>query len=220
MMSGVLCAANVLLAVCFSCLLGTCAAIDSDMYFYFSEESRRCFVEELPQDTILIGAYKSPEHTKKASMIKVYDPENKQVFKEPAELNGRFAYQTQQAGEYTVCVEADHEKKGWPSRGGSAKFHLKLEVHGRETETIVGDNAKTHQLTSLEKELESLDSRIDLILRDLEYSKKQEVHFRNQSERINSRIMWWSLLQTLLLLLSGVWQIVHLKNFFRAKKLV
>jgi hypothetical protein len=43
---------------------------------------------------------------------------------------------------------------------------------------------------------------------------------RNTSESTNSRVMWWSLLQTIVLIGSGLYQIRHLQTFFKKKKLV
>ncbi len=57
------------------------------------------------------------------------------------------------------------------------------------------------------------------------YTKKifrqyREDRFRQTSEATNSRVLWWSLGQTVVLLVMGAWQIRHLKKFFEAKKLV
>lgn len=48
----------------------------------------------------------------------------------------------------------------------------------------------------------------------------REERFRQTSESTNSRVLWWSLIQTAVLLVMGAWQMRHLKSFFEAKKLV
>lgn len=48
----------------------------------------------------------------------------------------------------------------------------------------------------------------------------REERFRQTSESTNQRVLWWSILQTLILVAIGVWQMRHLKSFFEAKKLV
>lgn len=48
----------------------------------------------------------------------------------------------------------------------------------------------------------------------------REERFRQTSESTNQRVLWWSLLQTGVLLGIGYWQMRHLKSFFEAKKLV
>uniref|UniRef100_A0A7M4DY53 Transmembrane emp24 domain-containing protein 11-like n=1 Tax=Crocodylus porosus TaxID=8502 RepID=A0A7M4DY53_CROPO len=49
---------------------------------------------------------------------------------------------------------------------------------------------------------------------------QREEYFRLTSEQTNSNILWWAFVQTLILILVGIWQIKCLKDFFIAKKLV
>ncbi|KAH0622990.1 hypothetical protein JD844_030875 [Phrynosoma platyrhinos] len=48
----------------------------------------------------------------------------------------------------------------------------------------------------------------------------REERFRMTSESTNQRVLWWSIAQTVILILTGIWQMRHLKSFFEAKKLV
>lgn len=48
----------------------------------------------------------------------------------------------------------------------------------------------------------------------------REERFRQTSESTNQRVLWWSIAQTVILLVTGFWQMKHLKSFFEAKKLV
>lgn len=45
------------------------------------------------------------------------------------------------------------------------------------------------------------------------WPQKREMAFRETSESTNSRVMWWSIGQTVLLIGSALWQIRHLKYF-------
>uniref|UniRef100_A0A7N5ZVA4 GOLD domain-containing protein n=1 Tax=Anabas testudineus TaxID=64144 RepID=A0A7N5ZVA4_ANATE len=49
--------------------------------------------------------------------------------------------------------------------------------------------------------------------------EKEEV-FRRISEDANSKVLWWAVVQTSILLTVGLWQMKRLKDFFIAKKLV
>lgn len=48
----------------------------------------------------------------------------------------------------------------------------------------------------------------------------REERFRQTSESTHRRVFWWSLTQTVVVLIMGAWQMKHLKSFFEAKKLV
>ena len=201
-------------------------SFDSDLFFYLLENEKNCFIEELPEDTILLIEYKNPQYKHKNNIyIKIINNKNKIVLNQLVNKKyGKIAYLSRDFGEHNICIESIDSK--WPSNDKTAKFHIKLELKGKnpgnnnDQEDTINTIAKKKHIIELENELKLLEEKIDLILKDLLLSKEQEIHFTEQSNRINSRIMWWSLLQTALLLLSGFWQILHLKTFFRKKKLI
>uniref|UniRef100_A0A8C6NKM1 Si:ch211-255i20.3 n=1 Tax=Nothobranchius furzeri TaxID=105023 RepID=A0A8C6NKM1_NOTFU len=49
---------------------------------------------------------------------------------------------------------------------------------------------------------------------------RSEEVFRAISEETNDKVLWWAVVQTIILLSVGFWQIKRLKDFFIAKKLV
>ena len=51
-------------------------------------------------------------------------------------------------------------------------------------------------------------------------SQTREATFREISESTNQRVLWWSIAQALVLVVTAWWQVHHLKSFFQAKKLV
>lgn len=209
-------------AIAVSALGSAASALDSDLFFYVMEGHPKCFFEELPLDVTLIGAYKhGGDAEKKPLEISVSGPDHAKVLmsvKVPPSGTGRFAHHSDVAGEYQICVKSAAGTT-WPATDKTAKFHLRIQLSGKDAK-LDTDVAKKGHINDLEAEIARLDERLDLLVSDIDYSKQQESHFRNQSEQINSRIMWWSILQTTLLISAGMWQIIHLKAFFRKKKLV
>lgn len=52
------------------------------------------------------------------------------------------------------------------------------------------------------------------------FLQEREEKFRKTSEQTNRNILWWAVVQTLILVSIGIWQIKSLRDFFIAKKLV
>lgn len=52
------------------------------------------------------------------------------------------------------------------------------------------------------------------------FMQEKEDKFRQISEVTNSKVLWWAVVQTTILLSVGFWQMKRLKDFFIAKKLV
>jgi len=70
------------------------------------------------------------------------------------------------------------------------------------------------------KRVRDLNNRIADIRREQSYQREREAEFRDQSELTNSRVVYWTLVQLVILGVTCLWQMRHLKHFFEAKKLV
>jgi len=80
--------------------------------------------------------------------------------------------------------------------------------------------ARAEELSDIEQSIRRLLDSASDIMKEQAYLKEREMTARNSSEVANSRVMWWSILETLLLVGSGVWQVNYLKRYFQRKKIV
>jgi hypothetical protein len=79
--------------------------------------------------------------------------------------------------------------------------------------------AKQEHLSAIEVEVRKLNDKIRAIRAEQEYQRAREERFRDTSESTNARVMWWSVVQTVVLLAAGGYQLFNLKGFFKSKKL-
>eukprot|EP01132_Coremiostelium_polycephalum_P002721 gene2721-3378_t len=193
------------------------------LYFELNGGQKKCFIEEHPRDTMLVGRYFLEDMNPPAVglpsqltlTVKVFDPEKKEFLTQTMGREGRFSFTTLIGGEYQVCVSTNSSR--W--FGPSVKSRLYLEIDSGAGANDYEEIAKTEHLTNIEITLRRLNDRVNQIRKEQSYQRNREVVFRNTSESTNSRVMWWSLLQVVVLVLSGVWQMKHLRSFFKAKKL-
>mmetsp|Transcript_13618 Transcript_13618/g.29483 ORF Transcript_13618/g.29483 Transcript_13618/m.29483 type:complete len:262 (+) Transcript_13618:108-893(+) len=75
-------------------------------------------------------------------------------------------------------------------------------------------NAKEH-FSQMEKTLNGLISKTDMILRQADYAKELEVEFHEQSIAMNKASQWWPIVQLCVLLVTGFTQANHMVQFFR-----
>jgi hypothetical protein len=148
-------------------------AMDSDLYFYVQEQMPRCFSEDLPGDTTVVGSYKHPDQGVKKLRVIMLDPQGDKIFESNLEEAGRFAYHVASAGEHRICIEATGEGDGpWPVNSKTAKFHLKIEIQGKDATSAISDDVvRKDHITDLTAEIVHLERLIDLILADLQYLK-------------------------------------------------
>ncbi|CAG0882311.1 unnamed protein product [Darwinula stevensoni] len=203
-------------------LLGCCNAL----YFHIGETERKCFIEELPDDTMVVGNYKvelydprskgfMPSNPGIGMHVEVRDPSDKIMMSKVYSAEGRFTFTSHEPGEHIICLYSNSTK--WFS-GAQLRVHLDIQVG--EHAIDYANVAKSEKLSELQLRIRQLLDQVEQITKEQNYQRYREERFRQTSESTNQRVLWWSVTQTLILLAMGTWQMRHLKSFFQAKKLV
>eukprot|EP01133_Synstelium_polycarpum_P000180 gene180-216_t len=207
--------------VLFAMMLAQCT---QSIYMELNGGVVKCFLEENPKDTLLVGKYTLEDMNPQNGIVNsqlslavvVTDPDRQEIMSKSMGASGRFVFHTLIGGEYKICVSTNTSK--WFGPAVKTRLHLDIQVgaNANDYEEI----AKVEHLNSIEIQVKRLNDRVTQIRKEQSYQKGREIVFRNTSESTNSRVMWWSLLQVFVLCLTGLWQMRHLKSFFKAKKLV
>jgi len=196
------------------------------LYFHIAETERKCFIEEVPDDTLVVGNYKCqlfdpntggfmPASPGIGMHVEIRDPEDKIILSKVYSSEGRFSFTSHTPGEHVICLYSNSSR--WFS-GGQLRVHLDIQVgeHAVDYQNI----AQKEKLSELQLRVRQLLDQVEQITKEQNYQRYREERFRQTSESTNSRVLWWSLGQTVILLSMGFWQMKHLKSFFEAKKLV
>jgi len=196
------------------------------LYFHIGETERKCFIEEIPDDTTVIGIYKVELHDPKTGgympsnpnigmHVEVRDPDDKTVLSKVYSTEGRFTFTSHTPGEHVICLYSNSTK--WFA-GSQLRVHLDIQVG--EQAVDYANVARKEKLTELQLRIRQLLDQVDQISKEQNYQRYREERFRQTSESTNQRVLWWSIGQFSVLLTMGYWQMRHLKSFFEAKKLV
>ena len=68
-------------------------------------------------------------------------------------------------------------------------------------------------------QMRRLNDKMKDIMKEQEYQRVRELAFRATSESTNDRVKWWSIIQTVIMLTAGMWQIYHIRSHLKEKKL-
>ncbi|KAJ6636788.1 Transmembrane emp24 domain-containing protein bai [Pseudolycoriella hygida] len=82
---------------------------------------------------------------------------------------------------------------------------------------MIGEAAK---LKPLEVDLKRLEDLSDSIVQDFVHMRKQEEEMRDTNESTNNRVLFFSIFSMCCLLGLATWQVLYLRRFFKAKKLI
>eukprot|EP00484_Ammonia_sp_Unknown_P030223 CAMPEP_0197030156 /NCGR_PEP_ID=MMETSP1384-20130603/9440_1 /TAXON_ID=29189 /ORGANISM="Ammonia sp." /LENGTH=209 /DNA_ID=CAMNT_0042459447 /DNA_START=164 /DNA_END=793 /DNA_ORIENTATION=+ len=189
------------------------------LYWLLPSNQEKCFLEEIPAETLVVVTYKSLDHallTNEQGLFAVIrDPFDNVVSQQAlTESEGRVAFSSEHAGDHRVCFGVNGDSG--ENREYKMEIHIDSGDHAHDYDKL----ARVEHLSTIEVELRRLNDKIRAIRNEQQYQKQREEEFRNTSENTNYKVVVWSIIQTVVLIACGLFQIWHLKQFFTSKKLV
>ncbi|XP_007577938.1 transmembrane emp24 domain-containing protein 11 [Poecilia formosa] len=195
------------------------------MYFDLGEQEQKCIIEEVPEDTLVTGnfllepwdvtAFRHSPHL--GVTVTVRDPNQEVQLSKRYGKFGKFTFTAHASGQHYLCFQTNSTRFS-VFAGEKLKLHLDVQMGEHSVDRNVERTKDNLQI--LESNLQHLTSQMTYITRQQEYNREKEEIFRQISEETNSKVLWWAVIQTCILLSVGFWQIKRLKDFFIAKKLV
>ncbi|KAL2838138.1 emp24/gp25L/p24 family/GOLD-domain-containing protein [Aspergillus pseudodeflectus] len=201
------------------------------LYFYVDGRQTRCFYEELPKDTLVVGTYSSevvdqasgtyavdPSLKMLITVDEVFDNDHRVVNKRDSH-SGRFTFSAADPGSHKICItpETNAATGGWLSGAPAGAVRVTLDMAIGETSKIESEDKG--KMTDLVQRVKDLNGRLQDIRREQVFQREREAEFRDQSEATNSRVVRWTLMQLAVLSLACAWQLSHLRSFFIKQKL-
>ncbi len=147
------------------------------LYFHIRETERKCFIEEVPDETLVVGKYKVQLFDKDSNdylptthgigmHVEVKDPEQKIVLSKLYSSEGRFSFTTHMPGEHLICLYSN--SSAWFG-GGNLRVHLDIEVgeHAIDYNELAGKE----KLTELQLRVRQLLDQVDQISKEQNYQR-------------------------------------------------
>ncbi|KAF9447717.1 hypothetical protein P691DRAFT_801905 [Macrolepiota fuliginosa MF-IS2] len=199
------------------------AATVNALHFYLDANQKRCFIEELPTDTVVEGKYRALEWSEPQQKY-VEDPElgiivevqeepsGHMVVKTTGPSDGRFTFTSHEAGDHSICLSTNYTS--WFSHT-HIRLHLDIVVGSTRPNA---EHDRTH-VSELANKLRDLNRKLEDVRREQQYQREREADYRNLSEATNARAVWYSIAQIIVLLVTCAWQLRHLKRFFEDRKM-
>ncbi|KAG5338433.1 hypothetical protein C0989_007317 [Termitomyces sp. Mn162] len=189
------------------------AATARALHFYLDANQKRCFIEELPTDTVVEGTYRALEWSSGAQGYKpnpelgiiVEESESEDVLvKTTGPPEGKFTFTSHDAGDHSICLSTNYTS--WFSH---THIRLYLDIVVGTTKPDV-EHDRTH-VSGLAAKVRDLNVKLEEIRREQQYQREREADYRDLSEATNARAVWYSIAQIILLIATCAWQLRHLK---------
>jgi hypothetical protein len=197
--------------LCLSTLL--CA---NGLYFLVKEKPK-CFTFEQPKDMPMFFTYRIPPNEQEVIFELFYGsmprPEMQIMHKVLAGGAGHVDFTADNDGVYSYCLMKSDQYQQAPVKlsisltyGFDSEHYQKL-VEGHNFDAV---NLQVHKLNDI----------LTMTLNEADYQKHKEVEYHKDTEKMNSAALWWPVVQIIILILTGVYQVHHLKNFFKSNKFI
>ncbi|KAK8869959.1 endoplasmic reticulum vesicle protein 25 [Kwoniella newhampshirensis] len=128
----------------------------------------------------------------------------------------RLAITTHESADVGVCLTNHYEGSG------NAKVARVVDLDVDIGADAIDYNAIANQesLSILEVEMRKLEAVVKEIVDEVGYLQRREMKMRDTNESTNERVKNFSILITLGIIGLGVWQVLHLRSFFKRKYLI
>jgi hypothetical protein len=198
-------------------ILSTEMLLTSALRFYVPSNDKKCLKEEIHRNVVLTGEYEFSDVIGHSSSVHVTDTRGHTLYKREnfQETRGKFAFTADEYDIFEICISVHG-----PSN--QQKINREISVvlkHGVEAKNYE-DLAKAEKLKPLEVELRRLEDLSDSIVQDFAYMRQREEEMRNTNESTNARVLYLSIFSMICLLGLATWQVLYLRRYFKAKKLI
>ncbi|XP_026760652.1 transmembrane emp24 domain-containing protein bai isoform X2 [Galleria mellonella] len=177
--------------------------------------TQKCLKEELHANVLVAGEYEVTEATGQRIDYIIRDSKGHILSQKDSISKGKFTFVTETYDTFEVCFIS----KVPPERRGISQdvtLDIKVGIEAKNYEGI-GEAAK---LKPMELELKRLEDLSEAIVQDFTLMRKREEEMRDTNESTNNRVLFFSIFSMVCLLGLATWQVLYLRRYFKAKKLI
>ncbi|NP_001040510.1 transmembrane emp24 domain-containing protein bai [Bombyx mandarina] len=177
--------------------------------------THKCLKEELHANVLVAGEYDVTEIQGQRVDYIIKDSKGHILSQKDTVTKGKFSFVTENYDMFEVCFisKVPSERRGIPHQ---VSLDIKIGIEAKTYEGI-GEAAK---LKPMEVELKRLEDLSEAIVQDFTLMRKREEEMRDTNESTNNRVLFFSIFSMACLLGLATWQVLYLRRFFKAKKLI
>ncbi|XP_055378327.1 transmembrane emp24 domain-containing protein bai [Condylostylus longicornis] len=186
--------------------------------FNLYPNTQKCLKEDMQANQLIVGEFEVtavPESPEQTVDYIARDTRGHILSQKEHISKGKFTFTSEVYDTYEICFIS---KVPPHSRGITREVTL-VTKKGIETKSYegIGEAAK---LKPLEVDLKRLEDLSDSIVQDFALMRKREEEMRDTNESTNSRVLFFSIFSMCCLLGLATWQVLYLRRYFKAKKLI
>ncbi|XP_016977391.1 transmembrane emp24 domain-containing protein bai [Drosophila rhopaloa] len=197
------------------CLLMASAWSSNAVMFKLNPNTQKCLKEDIQANQLVMGEYEVSDVPGQIIDYIARDTKGHILVQKEHITKGKFSFMSEVYDAYEICFTS---KVPAHQRGVVQEVSLQTKK-GVETKSYEGIG-EASKLKPLEVDLKRLEDLSDSIVRDFVLMRKREEEMRDTNEKTNSRVLFFSIFSMCCLLGLATWQVLYLRRYFKAKKLI
>ena len=121
---------------------------------------------------------------------------------------GSFQFDAEADGDYKMCISNGDKETGGDGVLRTIAFNFRAVPTGQ----------KDYEYAGLDSELAALRLGLDSLRDHQSYMNQREDVHKLTLESINTKVLCWTILESVILIAMTVWQIAYIKSFFETKR--
>ncbi|EDW84883.1 uncharacterized protein Dwil_GK14360 [Drosophila willistoni] len=183
--------------------------------FHLTPNTQKCLKEDIQANQMVMGEYEVSDVPGQVIDFIVRDTKGHILSQKEHITKAKFSFMSEVYDSYEICFIS----KVPPHQRGIAQQVALTTKKGVETKNYEGIG-EASKLKPLEVDLKRLEDLSDSIVRDFVMMRKREEEMRDTNEKTNSRVLFFSIFSMCCLLGLATWQVLYLRRYFKAKKLI
>ncbi|GAB0097791.1 Transmembrane emp24 domain-containing protein bai [Sergentomyia squamirostris] len=196
-------------------LLCVCAYGVTGIMFNLQPNMQKCLRDEMQPKQLVMGDYEVVDLPGQKVDYVVRDSKGHILSQKDQISKGKFTFSSEHYESFEICFIS---KVPPHQRGITHDVHLSIKK-GIETKNYEG-YGEAAKLKPLEIDMKRLEDLSDSIVQDFAIMRKREEEMRDTNESTNSRVLFFSIFSMCCLLGLATWQVLYLRRYFKAKKLI
>uniref|UniRef100_A0A6M2E038 Putative cargo transport protein n=1 Tax=Xenopsylla cheopis TaxID=163159 RepID=A0A6M2E038_XENCH len=181
-----------------------------ELTFELPDNAKECFYQDIQKNTSVTLEFQVVTGGQYDVDVTLEGPNKQILYNQVKTQFDSHHFTAPMSGVYVACFSNEF------STFSHKLVYMDFQVGDEQPLPGVGEHATV--LTQLESSAQEIHRSLTSILNYQTHHRLREAQGRKRAEDLNERVMWWSIFETLTVLVITVGQVYILKNFFSEKK--
>lgn len=181
-----------------------------ELTFELPESAKECFYQEIDKNVSSTLEFQVVTGGQYDVDVTLEAPNKEIIYKQLKTQFDSYPFVAAMSGVYKVCFSNEF------STFSHKLVYMDFQVGNESPLPGLGEHVTV--MTQMESSAQEVHKNLNSILDFQTHHRLREAQGRKRAEDLNERVLWWSVMETVVILAISIGQVFILKNFFNVRK--